>query len=101
VPLVEGMAVALDTAARVVHLADGRTAEYDVLSLDTGASMDRDRIRGARDNALFVRPIEHFVRLLDGLVALARSVWSMWWWWAAARPVSNWRWPAVPPGRPG
>lgn len=73
VPMVEGMAVALDTAARVVHLADGRTAEYDVLSLDTGASMDRDRIRGARDNAMFVRPIEHFVRLLDGLVELARQ----------------------------
>lgn len=73
VPLVEGMAVALDVAARVVHLADGRTAEYDVLSLDTGAIMDRDRIRGARDNALFVRPIEHFVRLLDGLVELARQ----------------------------
>lgn len=73
VPLVEGMAVALDAAARVVHLADGRTAEYDVLSLDTGASMDRDRIRGARDNAMFVRPIEHFVRLLEGLVELARQ----------------------------
>ena len=73
VPMVEGMAVALDTAARVVHLADGRKAEYDVLSLDTGASMDRDRIRGARDNAMFVRPIEHFVRLLDGLVELARQ----------------------------
>ncbi len=73
VPMVEGMAVALDAAARVVHLADGRTAEYDVLSLDTGASMDRDRIRGARDNAMFVRPIEHFVRLLEGLVELARQ----------------------------
>ncbi|HRD98665.1 MAG TPA: FAD-dependent oxidoreductase [Rubrivivax sp.] len=73
VPMVEGMAVALDAAARVVHLADGRTAEYDVLSLDTGASMDRDRIRGARDNAMFVRPIEHFVRLLGGLVELARQ----------------------------
>ena len=73
VPLVEGMAVALDAAARVVHLADGRTAEYDVLSLDTGASMDRDRIRGARGNAMFVRPIEHFVRLLEGLVELARQ----------------------------
>lgn len=73
VPMVEGMAVALDAAARVVHLADGRTAEYDVLSLDTGASMDRDRIRGARGNAMFVRPIEHFVRLLEGLVELARQ----------------------------
>jgi NADH dehydrogenase FAD-containing subunit len=57
----------------VVHLADGRTAEYDVLSLDTGATMDRDRIRGARENAMFVRPIEHFVRLLEGLVAWPRQ----------------------------
>jgi pyridine nucleotide-disulfide oxidoreductase family protein len=73
IPMVEGMAVGLDTAARVVQLADGRKAEYDVLSLDTGASMDRDRMPGARDNALFVRPIEHFVRLLDGLVELARQ----------------------------
>jgi len=73
VPMVESMAVAVDTAARVVHLADGRTAEYDVLSLDTGASMDRDRIPGARENAIFVRPIEHFVRLLDGLWMLAQE----------------------------
>lgn len=73
VPMIETAAVALDTAARVVHLNDGRTAEYDLLSLDTGASMDRDRIPGAREHALFVRPIEHFVRLLEGLVALAQQ----------------------------
>jgi NADH dehydrogenase FAD-containing subunit len=40
-----------------------------VLSLDTGSVMDRDRIPGAREHGLFVRPIEHFVRLLDPLVA--------------------------------
>ncbi len=71
VQMIEGSAVALDAAARVVHLADGRTAEYDVLSLDTGATMDRDRLPGAREHALFVRPIERFVVLLDGLVQLA------------------------------
>ena len=68
---IEAAAVSLDTAARQVVLADGRQAGYDVLSIDTGAAMDRDRLPGAREHALFVRPVEHFVRLFDGLVALA------------------------------
>ena len=71
VRVVESAAMSLDTAARVIHLACGRTAEYDVLSMDTGAAMDRNRLPGAREHGLFVRPIEHFVRLLDGLWALA------------------------------
>ncbi len=71
VHFIEGAAVSLDTAARTVTLADGRVAEYEVLSIDTGAVMDRDRLPGAREHGLFVRPIEHFVRLLDGLLDLA------------------------------
>ena len=71
VHFIEGSAVALDAAARRVTLADGRIAQYDVLSLDTGAVMDRDQLPGAREHGLFVRPIEHFVRLLDGLLDLA------------------------------
>jgi NADH dehydrogenase FAD-containing subunit len=50
-----------------------RAIGYDLLSLDTGSVMDRDRIPGAREHGLFVRPIEHFVRLLDPLLALARE----------------------------
>ena len=71
VHFIEGSAVALDATARRVTLADGRVAEYDVLSLDTGAVMDRGRLPGAREHGLFVRPIEHFVRLLDELLDLA------------------------------
>jgi pyridine nucleotide-disulfide oxidoreductase family protein len=71
VHFIEGSAVTLDAAARRVTLADGRVAEYDVLSLDTGAVMDRQRLAGAREQGLFVRPIEHFVHLLDGLLDLA------------------------------
>ena len=71
VQFIEGAAVKLDAAARRVLLADGRIAEYDVLSLDTGSVMDRDQLPGAREHGLFVRPIEHFVRLLDGLLDLA------------------------------
>lgn len=71
--LVEGAAVALDATKREVVLAGGQTLDYDLLSLDTGAVMDRDRIPGAREHGLFVRPIEHFVRLLDPLLALAQQ----------------------------
>jgi pyridine nucleotide-disulfide oxidoreductase family protein len=71
VRLVEDAAVALDAGARRVTLASGEVLEYRLLSLDTGSVMDRDRIPGAREHALFVRPIEHFVRLLDALLDLA------------------------------
>ena len=70
-PLVESSAVSIDAAARKVTLADGRIAEYDVLSIDTGSVMDRSLIPGAREHGLFVRPIEHFVQLFEGLLDLA------------------------------
>lgn len=58
-----GQAVALDAAGRRVTLADGQALDYDLLSLDTGATQSRERIPGAREHALFVRPIEAFVAL--------------------------------------
>ncbi|MFO1330775.1 MAG: FAD-dependent oxidoreductase [Rubrivivax sp.] len=71
VRLAPGHAVQLDAAARQVRLADGQVIGYDLLSLDTGSVMARDRIDGAREHGLFVRPIEHFVQLLDPLLVLA------------------------------
>jgi NADH dehydrogenase FAD-containing subunit len=68
---VEGAAQVIDAEQRQVILADGRVAEYDVLSLDTEPAIDRDRIPGAREHGLFVRPIEHFARLSGALVDLA------------------------------
>ena len=67
VTLVQGQAAALDASRRVVTLSDGRVAEYDVLSLDVGGAQDRGAIPGAREHALFVRPIETLVGLLDRL----------------------------------
>ncbi len=64
-------AVRVDATARALVLADGSAMSFDVLSIDTGAAMDRDRIPGAREHALFVRPIEHFVKLLQALLDLA------------------------------
>jgi pyridine nucleotide-disulfide oxidoreductase family protein len=69
----ESAVVAINVADHSVTLADGRVAEYDVLSIDTGAVMDRSRLPGAREHALFVRPIEHFVALLPGLFEMARE----------------------------
>jgi pyridine nucleotide-disulfide oxidoreductase family protein len=70
---VEAAAVSIDAAKRRVLLTDGRHAEYDILSIDTGAAMDRGRLQGAREHALFVRPIEHFIALLPGLLSLANT----------------------------
>jgi pyridine nucleotide-disulfide oxidoreductase family protein len=68
-----GRALALDAAAQTVTLADGQRIEYDVLSLNTGPTQDRDRIPGARENALFVRPIEGFVQFWQQTLALAQE----------------------------
>lgn len=71
VELALSAAVAINSQERTVTLADGRVAEYDVLSIDTGAAVDRDAIRGAREHGLFLRPIEHFAQLFERVPALA------------------------------
>ena len=68
---VQQAAVQLDAAARSMTLADGSVHGFDALSIDIGAAMDRDSIPGAREHALFVRPIEHFMQLLQPLLDLA------------------------------
>lgn len=68
---IEATGVALDAAARTLTLADGRVLAYDVLGIDTGATVDRDAIPGASEHALFVRPIEHFLHGCEALVARA------------------------------
>jgi pyridine nucleotide-disulfide oxidoreductase family protein len=70
VELALSSAVAVNASERTVTLADGRVAEYDVLSIDTGSVFDRDAIPGAREHGLFLRPIEHFVQLYERLLAL-------------------------------
>lgn len=67
VTVLETAAVGLDAAHRKVRLADGRVIGYDVLSIDTGSEMDRDRLAGARGNAIFVRPIEYFLVEIENL----------------------------------
>ena len=66
-----GQATAIDAAARQVTLADGEQIGYDVLSINTGPVQDRDSIPGAREHALFVRPIESFIALWKPTRAMA------------------------------
>ena len=71
VTFVQASAVQLDATARCVALSDGSKINFDLLSLDIGAVMHRDALPGAREHAVFVRPIEDFVNVLDGLWARA------------------------------
>lgn len=61
---VAGSVASIDPNAQTVTLGDGQTMAYDLLSLNTGSVMDREKIEatmpGARAHALFVRPIEAF-----------------------------------------
>lgn len=70
---VQAAAVSLDAGAKTVRLANGESVGYDVLSIDVGGTIDRDAIPGAREHALFVRPMEHFARLWTDLLALAQE----------------------------
>jgi pyridine nucleotide-disulfide oxidoreductase family protein len=68
-----GTAAALDANARKATLVDGEEIAYDVLSINTGPVQNRDRIPGAREFALFVRPIEGFITLWKHTRALAEE----------------------------
>jgi len=70
-------AVALDLSARTVSLDDGSIVPFDVLSVNTEPVQDRQRVEqmvpGAREHALFVRPVDAFGLLWPQVVALAQS----------------------------
>jgi NADH dehydrogenase FAD-containing subunit len=70
-------ACGLDATTRTVTLDDGGTLHYDVLSINNGPVQDRQQIEvllpGAREHALFVRPLEVFAALWPRVVALAQS----------------------------
>lgn len=75
--LIQSSAVALDAEAQTVTLANGDTVSWDWLSINTGSVMARDRIEaqmpGARQHALFVRPIEAFGQFWPQVAAMAQG----------------------------
>jgi NADH dehydrogenase FAD-containing subunit len=75
--------IGIDTAMQTVHLNDGSTRHYDVLSLDTGSVMDRDVIDafipGAKEHAVFVHPLEQFIKLWPKIEAHAEQMQAHHW----------------------
>ena len=67
----------LDAQAQTVTLDDGSSLRYDWLSLNTGPGQNRARIEqampGAREHALFVRPIEAFGVLWPKVLEMGRA----------------------------
>ena len=72
---VEGSCASINADAQTLTLSDGQTMAWDLLSLNTGAVMDREKIEtampGARAHALFVRPIDAFGKLWPQIAAIA------------------------------
>lgn len=70
-------AVSIDPDAKTVTLANGETVAYDWLSLNTGSVVDREKIEvempGAREHALFVRPIEIFGQLWPQVAVMGQG----------------------------
>jgi pyridine nucleotide-disulfide oxidoreductase family protein len=68
---------AMDATTQTVTLDDGSVLRYDWLSINTGPVQDRALIEqstpGAREHALFIRPIEAFGALWPQVVAMAES----------------------------
>ncbi|HNV59084.1 MAG TPA: FAD-dependent oxidoreductase [Rhodoferax sp.] len=70
-------ATALDAAQRMLQLDDGSSLGFDWLSINTSPTQDRARVEqaipGAREHALFVRPLEAFVALWPRVTELGDS----------------------------
>jgi pyridine nucleotide-disulfide oxidoreductase family protein len=68
---------ALDAEARTVTLDDGSCLHYDWVSINTGPVQDRALLEqtmpGAREHALFIRPIETFGALWPLVVQMAQA----------------------------
>lgn len=70
-------AKALDADQKVLTLDDGSTLAYDWLSVNTGATQNREQfdisMPGARTHGLFIRPIEVFVALWPKVVEMGAA----------------------------
>ncbi|MGH8664320.1 MAG: FAD-dependent oxidoreductase [Burkholderiales bacterium] len=69
IAFVQEEAVSLDLERRAVTTADGGRHEFDLLSIDTGSTPPLDAIRGAREHAIAVKPIDAFLDAIDRRIA--------------------------------
>ena len=66
--LVHATATGLDQGRRHLLLADGSSLPYDLLSLDVGITPALDRIAGAAEHGIAVKPIGRFLEKFDALL---------------------------------
>jgi len=64
----------IDANRRCVALSDGRTLEYDVLSLDVGSDIDTSGLETLGDRLLPLRPIGEFMTRWQGMLTEARRL---------------------------
>ena len=68
---------ALDAATQTLQLDDGSSLRFDWLSVDTAPTQDRTQVEqvipGAKEHALFVRPLEAFTALWPRVTELGDS----------------------------
>ncbi len=76
VRFVESACTNIDVDARQIHCANGETISFDLVSIDSGPTVDLDRIPGANEFALPIRPIEGFVAAWPRLLERARNITS-------------------------
>ena len=69
---IEARAVALDPDERRLHLDDGSTLDYDLLSIDVGSTAATEGIAGS-EHAIALRPIEALPGKLDAFDAGIRK----------------------------
>jgi selenide,water dikinase len=67
VAFIEEQACDLELRARVVVGTTGARHDYDILSIDTGAVTRLEGILGAREHALPLKPVAHFLERLHAL----------------------------------
>ncbi|MDZ7685654.1 MAG: FAD-dependent oxidoreductase [Gammaproteobacteria bacterium] len=63
----------IDPVARRVHCAGRPDIAYDVLSVDVGITPALDAVPGAREHAIAVKPINHFLEKFDAFLERARG----------------------------
>ncbi len=64
-----GDVTGIDRQRKRVLLADGNSIDYDLLSINTGAAPSLDRIPGAAEHAIAVKPLQRFMQQLDAIKA--------------------------------
>jgi selenide,water dikinase len=65
--LIEQEVVTLDPAARGITCRDGTRLEYDLLAIDSGSTPPLDTVRGAREHATPIKPLETFLAALPAI----------------------------------